>query len=374
MKTYRVGIIGFGFMGGVHAYSYENLKYYYNLLYGVKVHGVCDASGPALEKAKSFGFPILTSDADELTGHPDIDIIDITSPNTYHRDQILAAIRAGKHIVCEKPLTSNLKEAREIEEALEGYRGIHQTAFLYRYYPGTIRTREIIESGGLGTPIHFQMRYHHSGSLDANRPMGWKQTPGAGVLLDMGSHVIDLARWFFGDYGRVIARSRILYPTRPDRQGRKARVEVEDFSTILVEMKNGAVGTVEASKVSAGAQDELTYEIYGSGGAVKYNSMEPNFLRYLDQKEAEKGFQALPTVQKYREADGIPVPKFGIGWIRGHVHSRYHFMTCVHNNEPCSPSLLDGVYAMRVSEAVRRSEKSGSWEAVETASAVSESG
>lgn len=362
MKTYNVGIIGLGFIGKVHTCGYENLKYYYpDRRFRVKLFGVCEGSGAILEKLKQdFSFSFYTTDYKALINHPEIDAVDICTPNALHKEQLLEAIKAGKHIYCEKPLVPDFKSSKEVIQALKGFNGVHQVSFHNRFYPSSIKTRELIDSGKLGKPVSFRIAYYHSGSIEKEKPMGWKQEKGAGVALDLGSHVIDLMYFFWGEFAAVSAATKILYPERRNKEGKTVKVEVEDYFSCHARLKNGPIGNIDASKVAAGTQDELSYELYGTEGALRYNSMEPNYLQYYDQRKPDAGFQNIPTVSRYKESS-FPGPKFALGWIRGHIHSIYEFLCSVDKGADAAPSFYDGHYNMRVLETARLSEEKKGW-------------
>lgn len=355
MKEFKVGIIGFGFIGKVHAYGYETLKYYYpDAPFRCKILGVCTSRKETGEKAKKeYGIEFTTTDFRQLIDKEEIEIIDISSPNIYHFQQILYAIEKQKHIYCEKPVVCNMKEAIEIEKKLKNFKKIHQVVFHNRFFPATLKTKQLIDKGFIGKPIFFRISYYHSGSVDPQKPIGWKQEKGAGVLLDLGSHVIDLAYFFLGRFKNVYGKSKILYPERPTRDGKMIKVEVEDHITILAEMENGATGTIEASKIATGTEDELKYEIYGTSGSIRYNSMQPNYLEIYSLNEEEKGFKQMPTLGNYPESN-FPGQKFTVGWIRAHVHSIYNFLKSIYQQTPACPSLFDGIYNIRVIQQVKQ--------------------
>ncbi|MCM8768992.1 MAG: Gfo/Idh/MocA family oxidoreductase [Candidatus Omnitrophica bacterium] len=363
MKTYRVGLIGFGLIGKVHAYAYSVLKYYYDLPFQVELYGLCSRTAETLRKGESYGFQFMTTDFQELIVRPEVDVIDICCPNTAHLFPLRETLKRNKPVYCEKPVVTSLEEVSEVEKLLPSYTATNQVTFHNRFYPATLKTKELLENGFLGTPISFRVAYYHSGSLDPEKPIGWKQEKGAGLLLDLGSHALDLVYWFLGRVDRVIGQTRILYPCRPAITGEKVPVEVEDYALVMLCLENGARGTVEVSKVAAGSEDDLSYELYGTGGAIRYHSMEPNFLHIYDARAGD-GFIALPTVQRYAESC-FPGPKFSIGWVRGHIHAIYSFLKAVHLSHPASPSLVDGLYNTRIIEAVKRSEKTARWERID---------
>ena len=370
MKIYNVGIVGFGFIGKVHAYGYENLKFYYRPVpLKTKLFGVCTGHRETAEQAKSdFGFEFATNDSRELINHPKIDIINICSPNIFHKEQILAALVAGKHVYCDKPLVCNSSEAQEIEKSLKNYSGVHQVTFHLRFYPATLKAKGLIKKGFLGELISFRIAYYHSGGVDPKKPMGWKQEMGGGVLADLGSHAVDLAYFLAGEFDRISGVSRILYLERPGKNGVRHKVEAEDLVIINARMKNGCLGVIEASKVATGIQDEVRFEIYGTRGALRFNSMEPNFLEFYDQSEPDEplggtaGFKKLVTVNRYPEpAVPFPGPKFSGGWLSGHVHCLAGFLESVRDGRQASPSFYDGIYNVRLLDKVRASETKGAW-------------
>lgn len=362
MTIYKVGIIGFGFIGKVHYYAYENIKHYYpDAPFRVKVLGVCTSKEETSRKVKeTYGIEFTTTDYRKLIENPEIEIVDISSPNVYHYQQLLYAIKNKKHIYCEKPIVSTLEEAIKIENELKNYNRIHQVTFHNRFIPATIKTKELIESGFLGSPTVFRIAYYHSGSVEKEKPIGWKQEKGAGVLLDLGSHIIDLIYWFLGEFDEVIGNDVILYPERPAVNGRMVKVEVEDHIVINAKMKNNAVGVIEASKIATGTMDELKYEIYGTKGAIRFSSENPNFLQIFSLEEKD-GFREIFTGGNYKESN-FPGPKFTSGWIRAHIHSIYNFLNSVYENKKAIPSLYDGIYNMKIVDKIKKSIESKKWE------------
>ncbi len=177
MKILGVGVIGFGFIGKVHTYGHTNLPLFYDPLpVRTKLVGVATSRPETAAKAAEQGaFQFGAADWRELIVRDDIDIIDICTPNSQHTQQILAAMAAGKHIYCDKPLVVGEDAIRAVEEALPSYHGTGQVTLQYRYYPATIRAKQLIEEGFVGNVIDFRAVYLHSGSVDASKKMGWKQ-------------------------------------------------------------------------------------------------------------------------------------------------------------------------------------------------------
>lgn len=373
MKEIKVGIIGFGFMGKTHTYGYKTIPLYYsNLPFKIKLAGICDAVPEVAQQAKeSLDFEFATSNPDDIFSAKDIDIVNVCTPNIYHKELVLKALEAGKNVYCDKPLAVSYDETKEITGVLEKYNAITQMALQYRFFPATMRARELIEEGRIGNIMSFRACYLHSGSVERNKPIGWKQDKkfgGGGVLFDLGSHVLDVIYYLLGEYSSVFAETRILYPERPDKDGNMVKIEADDVALMIVRMKNGGIGTIEASKIATGTNDELRFEIHGDKGAIRFNLMEPNWLEYYDNTLPEapyggtKGYTKIESVQRFKKPGGsFPSSKFSIGWIRGHVHCLYNFLSCVYEGKPASPSFKEGAYIQYVMEKAYESDQKKTW-------------
>ena len=235
MKTLGIGIAGYGFIGKVHTLSYLNLPYYYDPVPAkLKMVGVYSRT---IENAKKgieqAGFEFATADYRDLLERKDIDIINICTPNSYHKEIIIEALRAGKHVNCEKPLALDLSEAKEIlAEASSHPELISQVTFEYRHQPAMMRAKKLIEEGLLGRVYSVRAAYLHSGYIDPNRPMSWrleKKYSGGGALYDLASHIIDLVRFLLGDFKKVYAKQNTFIKKRPipGKEGEFGEVEVD---------------------------------------------------------------------------------------------------------------------------------------------------
>jgi len=372
-KVLRVGFVGFGFIGKVHAYCHLNMPLFYDPPpVKTTLAGVCTSGPETARRARErFGFDIATNDFRDITENPDIRIVHITSPNLFHLEQLLSAMAPGKHVYCEKPLTANLEQAREVEGALAGYEGTHQMCLQNRFFPATLRAKQLMDEGFLGRILSFRASYLHSGSADPNAPLKWKldRAMGGGVLLDLGSHVIDLVRHLCGEFAEVLMESSIAYPERPSvgEPGRKVKVAAEDLAVLLVRTTDGALGTVEASKVATGTEDELRIEVHGSEGALRFDSMQPNYLEVYSRADPQepiggtRGWKAIATVQRYPKPAGFPGPKFSVGWVRSHLACLHNFLSAVASGVQADPGLEVGVRLQHIMAAAQRSRDARSW-------------
>lgn len=355
-----VAILGFGFIGKVHAYAHLNLPLFYDPPpLRTRLVGVATASERTAARAQALlGFEVAITDQLALINRDDVDIVHICTPNNLHRDALLAAIRANKHIYCDKPLTATAEEAEVIAQALAGYRATGQMTFNYRFLPATLRARQIMAEGRLGRISHFRGAYLHSGNVDCRRPLNWKAdvTHGGGVLNDLGSHVIDLLGHLLGPLEPVHAVTRIWSQVRasaadPSRQ--ISRVG-EDFVLVTMRTVDGAPGVIEASKIATGCDDELRVEIHGEHGALRFNLMQPNWLEFFDQSDpdaplgGQRGWKRIATVGRYDPPGGFPSTKHTLGWERAHLHCLYSFLDAIAHGRPAEPDLMHGVEIQRL--------------------------
>ena len=373
MKCFNVGIVGFGFIGKVHAYGHLNLPLFYDPVPCLtQITHVCTSRPETAEKGRAqVGAQVATTDYRQITENPDIDIVHICTPNHLHKDQLLSAMRHNKHIYCDKPLVVNMEQAQAIEAALPDYRGIAQMTFQNRFFPATIRAKALVEAGFLGRVLEFRAAYLHSGSADPNAPLKWKLSAqsGGGVIADLGSHILDLMHHLLGDLHRILATTHIAYAERPAQHDPLVRVPVdaEDCVKMLARTRSGAVGTIEASKLSTGTEDELRFEIHGSLGALRFNSMSPGHLEAYDARQpdrplgGQRGWTRIDTGQRYPEPAGFPGPKFSIGWMRTHMACLAHFLQSVTDGRSRPPGLEQGIYIQKLIECARASAQSESW-------------
>lgn len=372
MKTYTVGILGFGFIGKVHAYAHQVIPYYYpQSSFRTRITHIGTSSMETARKGcEQIRADVAVTDYREITENPDIDIVHICTPNHRHRDMLLSAIKNNKHIYCDKPLTATAAETTQIKEALTGYTATAQMTFQCRFFPATLRAMQLVQGGFLGDVHEFRAAYLHSGSATPETPLKWKLSAkyGGGVIADLGAHVFDLIQALLGDYDRLIAASRIAYPERPaaDDPDRMEKVDAEDSVSIIAQMKSGASGVMEASKTAAGTEDELRFELHGSSGAIRFNSMQPHHLQVYDAGISDKplggmkGWTVVDCGQRYLESN-FPGPKFSLGWIRAHVASLFNFLDNVFKGAAGEPGFDQGIYIQHVIERVRESARLSEW-------------
>lgn len=361
-KDLRIGLLGFGSMGRTHTWAVRNLPFFFGALpFRAVTAGVCTTTEEKSRRvAEEFGIPIATANEDDLIGNPDIDIIDICTPNNCHYRTVKKALAAGKHVLCEKPLCLTGAEADELA-ALERASGrTCGMVFNNRWLAPVMRAKQLIDEGRLGDLISYHAVYRHNSCLDPARRAGWKQNRdicGGGTLFDLGSHVIDLMTWLCGRMIRVAGHAQIVCPTHLDRNGNEWRTNADEAFYMNAETADGVFGTMEFSKVTVGENDDLSFEIFGRSGALKFSLMEPNWLYFYDATLPDaplggsKGYTRIECVGRY-PGMVFPSPKAPAGWLYGHLYSMYAFLSAVAENRPFSPSLADGAEVQRVISAV----------------------
>ncbi len=354
-------------MGKTHASSIADMKYYYEelgfepVLYGISASNLENAR----KYADKFGFVRAFGSDEELINCPEIDAVDICTPNIYHYGQLKSAIAAGKHIYCEKPLTVTAAEADEICALAEKTGKVCAVVFNTRFLLPVIRAKEIIEAGGIGEVVSFNVSFLHSSATDANKT-GWKQDKrvcGGGVLFDLGSHAVDMVRYLCGDFDKVLGKSQIVYPRRKSFDGQEGwQTNADEAFYMTAVLKNKAVGQITVSKIHQGTNDDFNFEIYGTKGSLKFALMEPSWLHYYDASAPEKirGYTKIECVGRYdAPATGFPGPKAAVGWLRGHIGSMHNFLYAIDRGTEISPSFRDGAAVQHVLEAAYRSDETG---------------
>ena len=374
----NIGLLGYGAIGRVHSMSYRQLPFMYPDSPATPVlHTVCTSRTETAEAARvEAGFARAVTSTEELISDSDIHVVDVTLPNQLHLPAVSSALSAGKHVYCEKPLAGNIGDAREIANAVQAAAGSFGMVFQYRYIPALMKARELMQEGRLGRIFTYRAEYLHSGYQDPTRPLSWrmkKDEGGSGALGDLGTHVIDLIRYLIGEFDNLQGHLETFIHERPVTKGASetGKVTVDDVAWFRARMKNGAVGTVEASRFATGTLDDLRIWIHGERGALKFDLMDPNFLYWFDESQAggpyggSRGWQRLDTVANYPGAK-TPPARAPLGWARAHAENQHRFLTAVARGEDPSPGIVDGLRAQLVIDAVERSAATdGSWTTVE---------
>jgi len=385
-KHLNIGLIGSGFMGQAHADAFARAKLLYRDLPAVpRLYMLADATEDlAASAAARFGFDYHTGDWRELVNSPDVDVVDITSPNALHHEMALAAIAAGKHVYCEKPLSVTLAEAEDMAAAAKA-KGIKtMVAFNNMKTPAAMLAKQLIDRGDIGTPMRFRGWFDQGFFNDPELPFSWRCTrkeAGSGALGDLGSHVISVAQYLMGDIDSAIAQTQTYFPTRPVAQGGsgygaaassdapRAEVENEDQIQTLIRFKSGAGGTIEASRVAAGKVFGIYWEVSGTEGTIIMDGERFNELkisRFTDPKP-DRGFKAIyagSQVPQFAAFFGFDFAGGGLGYFDVKVIEVRDLIEGIVNRDDCYPNFDFGLENQRIVGAMERSLQSRTWEKV----------
>ena len=370
-RVVGVGLIGHGFMGRAHSLAWRNIALFTDSPITPVLRAVAGRREDAVrEFAGRFGFERYYTDYRLMIKDPDIEVIDNVTPNYMHKEPTIEAIEAGKHVIVEKPPALNAREAYEMYKAAERANVVNMVAFNYRFVPAIILARQLISSGRLGRIYHFRAFYLQQSLANPSAPMTWRlrrEYAGFGTLADLGSHVIDLARYLIGEITEVNGTLYTFNRLRPNpASGISEEVNVDEGFTAMVKFSNGAIGVIEASKLATGHFNSLIIEVNGSEGSIRFNLERINELEVYFTSDGElSGFRSILVTQR-----GHPFIKFWwppghvLGWEHTFTHEIYHFLTRLNEGRSVVPEAADfkdGWRVMSIIEAIAKSSEEGRW-------------
>lgn len=293
----RIGLIGTGFMGKAHVFGFTSAPRVFELTHDLELHTVADITPEAAERARqTLGFAHGTARWQDIIENPDIDLVSITAPNALHKEMSLAAIAAGKHVYCEKPLAPLASDALEMTLAAET-RGVKtQVGFNYLCNPMLALAREMIAAGELGEIRGYRGIHCEDYMADANGPYTFRHDPaGGGALADIGSHALATAEFLCGPITRVMGDCITMIADRPDGRGGRKAVTVDDVGRAFLRFENGANGSIEGNWIATGRKMQHDFEVYGTKGALAFSQEHFNVLNYFSTADARgrQGFRRI---------------------------------------------------------------------------------
>jgi len=372
-------MLGYAFMGKAHTNAFLQFPFIFPGSPIPKLAAISGRSEGALKEAASrFGYERWYTSWRDLLKDTNVRIVDNGLPNDLHEIPCIEAAELGKDLICEKPLGRNSKESERMFQAAEKAGVKHMVGYNYRFIPAIRLARQLIETGELGKIIEFRAVYLQDWIMDPNFPLVWrlqKASAGSGVLGDLGTHVIDLARFLVGDIDSTVGMTRTFINERPlldeesQTSGKKTgRVDVDDAFIALLKFKSGPIGSVEASRFSAGRKNYQRIEIHGLEGSLSFNLERLNELEFYSRKDGqeERGYRTISVTEPIHPyyKNWWP-PGHVIGWEHPMVHEMYHFFSAVAEDKPVEPfgaTFYDGLMADRVTDAIARSAETGRWE------------
>jgi predicted dehydrogenase len=369
-------MIGYNFMGKAHSNAWRQAPKFFDLPAAIELHTICGRTAAAVEKARTaFGWNRSSTDWRTVVSDPEIDIVDITTPNDSHCEIALEAARHGKAILCEKPLAMDVAQCEQMTAAVREAGVVNMICHNYRRIPAIALAKRMIDDGVLGDRIyHYRARYAQDWITDPNFPLVWRlqsNVAGSGAHGDIDAHIIDLARHLVGEIEEVSALMETFIKERPlqdsdagNGEKKTGPVTVDDAVSWIGRFKNGATANLEATRFAHGRKNHITLEINGSKGSLAFNFEEMNRLEYYNAEDPadRRGFRSILVTEPVH-------PYAGAWWPPGHIIGYEHtfvnaiadFIKGVVVGEKVEPSFADGLATELVLAAVERSAKTKSW-------------
>lgn len=373
-KPLNIGMIGYGFMGRAHSNAYRKVNNFFPLAYRPVLKAAC---GRDAEKVKAFaetwGYESVESDWRKLIERKDIDAIDICAPNNMHKEIALAAAKAGKMILCEKPLSMNTADGEEMCRAVEATKVANMVWYNYRRVPAVTLAKQLIDSGKLGRIFHFRAKFLQDWTISAELPQGgaglWRldvNAAGSGVTGDLLAHCIDTAIWLNGSISKVTAMTETFIKERTHTlTGKVEKVGIDDACAFLARFANGSMATFESTRYARGHKAEYTFEINGENASIKWDLHDLHRMDFFDHKDEGilRGWRSIHVTDgDHPYMKNWWVPGLQIGYEHTFVHQVADFLQGLADGKPAGPTFRDALETQRVCDAVLSSAKSGAWE------------
>jgi predicted dehydrogenase len=375
-KPLNIGMIGYGFMGRAHSNGYRRVSNFFNLEYTPVLKAACARDAA---KAKAFadqwGYESIETDWRKLLERKDIDAVDICVPNNLHKEIAIAAAKAGKMILCEKPLAMNSAEGEEMCQAVEKAGVANIVWYNYRRIPAVTFAKQLIDSGKLGRIFHYRANFLQDWTINADVPQGGQGTwrldaaaAGSGVTGDLLAHCIDTALWLNGSISNVTAMTETFVKQRKHSlTGKVEKVGIDDACAFLCHFKNGSLGLFESTRYARGHKALYTFEINGEHASIKWDLHDLHRLQWFDHR-TEGPLRAWGSIHV---TDGEHpymgkwwVPGLAIGYEHSFVHQVADFLEGLSTGKPAGPTFRDALETQQVCDAVLASAKSGAWTGV----------
>jgi len=371
--TIAIGMIGAKFMGKAHTNAYRQATYFFDPPVKPRLKVVC-ALEPTIDKfAKRWGWEQATADWRQVIEDPEVDLVEICSPNNTHHDIALAAFEAGKMVVCEKPLAMNGEEARRMTAAARRSGKTNLVSFNYRRVPAVAFARQLIDEGRIGRVYHFRALYLQDWTMDPAVPLVWrmeKEVAGSGVTGDLLAHIVDLSNYLAGDIEAVAGTSRIFIEERERLEGGRAKVEIEDAAIFVARYANGAIGHFEATRFANGRKNGNTFEVNGEHGSLYFNLEDMSRLWYFDSRDPKhvQGWREMPVWEEcHPYMKNWWVPGCAIGYEHTFANQAADLLNAIAQSKPIKPDFEDGLKCQLVLDAVLEACASDRWVEVKKA-------
>lgn len=365
-----IGMLGTAFMCNAHTNAFLSIPH--NMYPPVAIPRLVALSGRNEANlnaaADRYGYQHRYTRWQDMLENDAVQVFDNGGPNNVHVEPCIAAAQAGRHVFCEKPLARTAGEAKGMLDAAVKAGVKHMVAYNYRFVPAIIQARRLIQSGALGRIYHFRAVYLQDWIVDPEFPMTWrfsKEVAGSGSLGDLASHILDIGRFLVGEPNRVMGMKKTFIDERPDGQGGRATVDVDDAVTALLEFENGALGTIEATRFALGHRNGNMWEVNAENGSMRFNLERLNELDvyWNDGRQETLGFtNVLISEGHHPYWEHWWPPGHMIGWEHTFLHEFHHFFDCIVNGKDVAPwgaTFVDGYRNNVITDAIEESAVTG---------------
>ena len=372
MPEVNVALIGYAFMGRAHSNAYRQVSRFFSPKLTPRLKVVCGRDRKKVARAAAqLGWEEWATDWREVVAREDVQVVDVVTPGDSHAEIAIAAAKAGKAVLCEKPLANTVKEAKAMVAAVQKAGVANMVCHNYRRAPAVVLARQLVASGKLGRIYHYRGTYLQDWIVDPELPLLWrfqKEKAGSGALGDILSHSLDLGRYVLGAEVTEVAGALETYiKHRPllDDPKKKGRVTVDDAAICLVRFANGALGSIEGTRLAPGRKNFNRFEVNGSKGSVAFNLERMNELEYYSSEDegSVQGFRQIlatdPAHHPYIK--GWWPPGHIIGYEHTFVHTVYDFLEAVASGKRVRPDFEDGLRNQAVLEAIERAAHTRRW-------------
>jgi predicted dehydrogenase len=372
-KPLNIGLVGYGLMGRTHSNAYRKVGNFFDVPFTPVLKAVCGRDATKLAAfAANWGYESTESDWRKLIARKDIDAIDICTPNDSHAEIAIAAAKAGKIILCEKPLARSVEEGVKMVEAVEAAGVVNTVWYNYRRVPAITLAKQLIDSGRLGKIYHYRSSFLQDWTINAELPQGgaglWRldvNSAGSGVTGDLLAHCIDTAMWLNGGISTVTAMTETFVKERTHQtSGKKEKVGIDDACAFLARFGNGSLATFESTRYARGHKALYTLEINGENASIAWDLHDQHRLNFFDYKDESqlRGWRSIhisDSDQPYMKHWWIPGTQ--IGYEHTFVHQVADFLTALGSGQSAAPTFRDALETQKVCDAVLASAKSGQW-------------
>jgi myo-inositol 2-dehydrogenase/D-chiro-inositol 1-dehydrogenase len=372
----NIGLVGYGFMGRTHSNAYRQAPVFFDLPYTIGLKAVC-ARNPTRAQtfADNWGYESIETDWRKMIERKDIDIIDIASPNDTHAEIAIAAAKAGKMVLCEKPLGRTAKEAKAMVDAVESAKVANMVWYNYRRVPAIVLLKQLIDEGRLGKIFHYRTKFLQDWTISQDLPQGgeglWRldaSVAGSGVTGDLLAHNIDTALWLNGGINEVVAMTETFIKTRKHNlTGEMTPVNIDDASLFLCRFANGSLASFEATRYARGHKALYTLEINGEKASAIWDLHDLHRLQWFDHTDEGRlrGWRSIHiTDSDHPYMKNWWVPGLQIGYEHTFTHQVADFLKAIGEGKEAAPTFRDGLAADYVTDAVLESARSRQWEKV----------